>query len=73
MTFDRMEQLKGLLITLDCALVKFNKQTDINRLEELMNRLSLDYDTDDKIESECVRFINAHSDLINRAFYPKEA
>ncbi len=73
MTFDRMEQLKGLLITLNCALVKFNKQTDINRLEELMNRLSLDYDTDDKIESECVRFINAHSDLIKRAFYPKEA
>ncbi|MGN0223735.1 MAG: hypothetical protein ACI4AM_06890 [Muribaculaceae bacterium] len=66
MTFEKMEQLKGQLITLDCALAKYARYSDIKQLDYLMNRLALDFDNDDTVESDCNKFLNIHSDLIKK-------
>lgn len=66
MTFDRMEQLKGLLITLECALSKYDQQSDIKTLDKLMLRLSLDFDTDETIERDCESFIASFDELMKR-------
>lgn len=66
MTFERMEQLKGMMITLELAFRKYNWHSDIKQIKALMKRLALDFDVDDKIESECVRFLDSHSELMKK-------
>jgi len=66
MTFDRMEELKGQLISLDCAFMEYNKQTEQKSLKKLMKRLALDYDTDATIEHDCVQFIEQFDELMSQ-------
>ena len=66
MTFDRMEELKGQLISLDCAFTEYNKQSEHESLNKLMKRLALDYDTDTTIENDCVQFIEQFDEIMSQ-------
>lgn len=46
MTFDRMEELRAQIITLDCAFEKYKIDNGIQITNNLLKRLALFYDTD---------------------------
>jgi hypothetical protein len=66
MEFERMEELKGQLITLECALNYFNMSNEVKILNDLTWRLAMDFDIDDTIESDCVNFLNLHEEVLKR-------
>lgn len=66
MTFDQKEQMQGRLISLECALVYYNRKSDIETLDKLMTRLMLHYTDDKSIESDCEMFISSFDELMKR-------
>lgn len=66
MTFDRKEHLKSKLQSLGFALRYFDLTLDIEKISMLMSRLELRYKTDDALDDDCVRFLNAHKETMKR-------
>jgi hypothetical protein len=60
MTFERMEDLKGQFISLECAFDYYKMNNERDTLNKLMSRLVMDFDTDNHIETECVKFLDSH-------------
>jgi hypothetical protein len=66
MDFERMEDLKGQFISLECAFDYYKMNNERDTLNKLMPRLVMDFDIDDTIESDCVNFLNLHEEVLKR-------
>jgi hypothetical protein len=66
MTFERMEDLKGQFISLECAFDYYKMDNERDTLNKLMPRLVMDFDVDKNIESECVKFIDSHAKTLKK-------
>jgi hypothetical protein len=66
MTFERMEDLKGQFISLECAFDYYKMNNERDTLNKLMSRLVMDFDTDNNIEMECVKFLDSHEKTLKK-------
>ena len=66
MTFDRMEELRAQIITLDCAFEKYKIDNGIQITNNLLKRLALFYDTDAELEEDCIAILKDNTKLLER-------
>ena len=66
MTFDRMEELRAQIITLDCAFEKYKIDNGIQITNNLLKRLALFYDTDAELEDDCLAILEGNKEILNR-------
>ena len=66
MTFNRMEELRAQIITLDCAFEKYKIDNGIQITNNLLKRLALFYDTDAELEDDCLAILEGNKEILNR-------
>lgn len=66
MTFDRMEELRAQIITLECAYGKYKMFDRMEQTKGLRRRLALYYNTDKTLEEDCLAILKDNSKLLDR-------